>query len=145
MEVEVVTYLSQENTLLLSRILKPSLIPQKPNASMTGKTEVKIRVETRVFPITKNQSSSKSEYAPPFKPKSNFYSLRLQLTRRSKKPVLKNCTAKVTLVVSRSLIVSVLYPIQATRAMQTVLRTKLTPVMKYLRELSHTKTSRTLY
>lgn len=55
--------------------------------------------------------------------------------------VLKNCTAKVTLVVSASFSVSVGYPIQATSLIQMVRRTKLTIVMKYLRRLSSKATS----
>ena len=69
---------------------------------MTGKTEVKMRVLTRVFPMTRNQSSSKSENGPPVRPKVIGYSLRLALTRRRRNAVLKNCTMKVTFVVSQS-------------------------------------------
>lgn len=88
--------------------MRPSILREKkPKASPMGKIIVMIIVETRVLPITLNHDMSKSDSIPPVRPKERGYSLRSALTRSKRKAVLKNCTKKVTLVVSKSCIVSV--------------------------------------
>ena len=67
-----------------------------------GKIIVIIIVAVSVFPITFNHVLSKSDSIPPVRPKEKGYSLRSALTNKSRNAVLKNCTAKVTLVVSSS-------------------------------------------